>query len=187
MAIEEAPYQVVDKDGKFEVRDYAPQILAETTVEGTLEDAGNKAFNTLFRYISGNNRSKAKVAMTAPVGQQPAAEKIPMTAPVGQQRAQGNKWVISFTMPTSYTLQTLPEPTDSKVTLRQLPARRIAVVRYSGTWREKRFLNFRTSLEKWMQKKELKTAGEPIWARYNPPFTPWFLRRNEILIPIAKQ
>ena len=183
MAIEEATYNVLKKDNHFEIRDYAPHILAETIVEGDLEEAGNKAFNRLFRYISGDNRSRDKVAMTAPVSQEPMGDKIKMTAPVGQQSVQG-KWAVSFMMPASYTLETLPEPEDPKVTLRQVPARRMAAVRYSGFWSEKNYLRYKLALESWIHERGLKMAGDPIWARYNPPFTPWFLRRNEILIPL---
>jgi hypothetical protein len=183
MAIEEASYNVLKKDNHFEIRDYAPHILAETIVEGDLEEAGNMAFNRLFRYISGGNRSRDKVAMTAPVSQEPMGDKIKMTAPVGQQRVQG-KWAVSFMMPALYTLETLPEPEDPKVTLRQVPARRMAAVRYSGFWSEKNYLHYKSALESWINERGLKMAGEAIWARYNPPFTPWFLRRNEILIPI---
>ncbi len=183
MAIEEARYTVVEKDDKFEIRDYASQILAETIVEGDLEGAGNKAFNRLFRYISGNNRSRVKVAMTAPVSQEPKGEKIEMTAPVGQERIR-DRWSVSFTMPASYTLETLPLPEDTEVTLRQVPARRMAAVRYSGTWSEQRYLRHKTELESWIHKRGLTILGDPVWARYNPPFTPWFLRRNEILIPV---
>jgi len=114
-------YKVLKKDNHFEIRDYAPHILAETIVEGDLEEAGNKAFNRLFRYISGDNRSRDKVAMTAPVSQEPMGDKIKMTAPVGQKRTQG-KWAVSFMMPDSYTLETLPVPEDPEVTLRQVPA-----------------------------------------------------------------
>jgi hypothetical protein len=183
MAIEEARYKVLEKDNKFEIRDYAPHILAETIVEGDLEEAGNKAFNRLFRYISGDNRSRKKVAMTAPVSQQPMGEKIKMTAPVEQRRVQ-EKWAVSFMMPASYTLKTLPEPEDPNITLRQVPARRMASVRYSGFWSEKRYLRYKLELESWIQERGLTIVGDPIWARYNPPFTPWFLRRNEILIPV---
>jgi hypothetical protein len=184
MAIEEAKYKVVEKDNRFEIRDYAPHILAETFVEGDLKEAGNKAFNRLFRYISGENRSRIKVAMTAPVSQQPMGEKIKMTAPVGQRRVQ-EKWAVSFMMPASYTLKTLPEPEDPNITLRQVPARRMAAVRYSGFWSEKRYLRYKLELESWIQERGLTIVGDPIWARYNPPFTLWFLRRNEILIPIT--
>ena len=183
MAIEEAAYTVVIKDEKFEIRDYAPHILAETFVEGDFEEAGNKAFNVLFGYISGDNRSREKVAMTAPVTQEPKGEKIKMTAPVGQQRVQ-ERWAVSFMMPASYTLETLPEPEDPKVTLRQVPARRMAVVRYSGFWNEKGYLRYKLELESWINENGLTIVGDPIWARYNAPFTPWFMRRNEILIPV---
>ena len=183
MAIEEATYKVVKKDNKFEIRDYVPHILAETVVEGDFEEAGNKAFNVLFGYISGDNRSREKLAMTAPVSQVPKGEKIKMTAPVGQQSVQ-ESWAVSFMMPASYTLETLPEPEDPKVTLRQVPARRIAAVRYSGFWNEKGYLRYKLELESWIREKGLTIVGDPIWARYNAPFTPWFLRRNEILIPV---
>jgi hypothetical protein len=183
MAIEEAPYKVVKKDNKFEIRDYTPHILAETVVEGDLEEAGNKAFNRLFRYISGDNRSRRKVAMTAPVSQEPRGEKIKMTAPVGQQRVQ-ERWAVSFVMPSSYTLETLPEPEDPQITLRQVPTHRIAAVRYSGFWSEKGYLRYKLELESWIHERGLTIVGDPTWARYNSPLTPWFLRRNEILIPI---
>jgi hypothetical protein len=182
-AIEEATYKVVKKDNKFEIRDYAPHILAETVVEGDFEEAGNKAFNVLFGYISGDNRSREKLTMTAPVSQEPKGEKIKMTAPVGQQRVQ-ESWAVSFMMPASYTMETLPEPEDPKVTLRQVPARRMAAVRYSGFWNEKGYLRYKLELESWIHEKGHTIVGDPIWARYNAPFTPWFLRRNEILIPI---
>ena len=184
MAIEEAAYNVVITDGAFEIRDYAPFVVAETLVEGTLEEAGNTAFSRLFRYISGGNRSREKVAMTAPVSQQPQGEKIAMTAPVSQQRVQ-ERWAVSFMMPASYTLATLPVPEDPQVTLRQVPARRMAAVRYSGSWSEKGFLRYKAELESWMRAKGLASAGDPQWARYNSPFSLWFLRRNEILIPVA--
>jgi effector-binding domain-containing protein len=183
MAIEEAKYKVLEKDKKFEIRDYSPHILAEIIVEGDLEEAGNKAFNRLFRYISGDNRSRKKVAMTAPVSQQPMGEKIKMTAPVGQRRVQ-EKWAVSFMMPASYTLETLPEPEDPNITLRRVPARRMAAVRYTGFWSKKRYLRYKLELELWINERGLTIVGDPIWARYNPPFTPWFLRRNEILIPV---
>jgi hypothetical protein len=184
MAIEEAAYTTVTADGAFEIRDYAPHVVAETLVEGTLEEAGNKAFNRLFGYISGGNRSREKVAMTAPVSQQPGGEKIAMTAPVSQQRAEG-RWSVSFMMPAARTLEDLPAPEDPQVVLRQVPARRMAAVRYSGSWSEAGFQRNREKLESWMRGRGLAPAGDPVWARYNSPFSLWFLRRNEILIPVA--
>ena len=184
MAIEEAAYKVLKTSGTFELREYAPHILAETIVEGDLEGAGSKAFKRLFSYISGDNRSRTKVAMTAPVTQEISGEKISMTAPVGQQQVQ-DKWAVSFTMPASYTLETIPAPDDTKITLRQVPPRRMAAVRYSGFWSEKNYLQKKLELEAWIREQGLTIAGAPVWARYNPPFTPWFLRRNEILIPVT--
>jgi len=184
MATEEAKYNVVKKDGRFEIRDYAPHILAETVVDGDMEEAGSIAFRRLFRYISGDNKSQEKVAMTAPVSQEPRGEKIEMTAPVGQLGTQG-KWTVSFMMPASYTLATLPQPDDPKISLRPVPPRRMAAVSYSGFWSEKKYLRYREKLESWIQEEGLTIVGDPVWARYNPPFTPWFLRRNEILIPVA--
>lgn len=187
MATEEAPYTVVNKSGSFEIRKYEAHIVAETLVAGTLEEAGNKAFRRLFNYISGENHPRSSIAMTAPVSQQEAdGEKIAMTAPVSQQSAEG-KWAVSFMMPANYTLETLPIPDDSSITLRQVPAQRVAAVRYSGFWSEKRYLRYKQELEKWIEEKNLKIIGKPVWARYNSPFTPWFLRRNEILIPIATE
>jgi len=184
MATEEAPYKVLKTDDIFELREYAPQILAEIIVDGDLEGAGNKAFRRLFRYISGDNRSRNKIAMTAPVSQEQTGEKISMTAPVSQQRVQ-EKWAVSFMMPASYTLETLPIPDDPGVTLRQVPARRVAAVRYSGFWSESKYLFNKGKLESWIRENRFVVVGEPVWARYNPPFTPWFMRRNEILIPVA--
>ena len=183
MAIEEAPYTVLKTDRMFQLRAYAPQVLAETFVDGDLEEAGNKSFNALFRYISGENHSRGKIAMTAPVAQERSREKIAMTAPVSQERIQG-KWAVSFIMPATKSLETLPDPEDLKVVLRQVPARRMAAVRYSGFWDEKGYLRYKNELEAWIQAKGLAIAGDPIWARYNSPFTPWFLRRNEILVPV---
>ena len=138
MGTEEAAYTVEKRDGAFEVRQYTSQVVAEVVVDGTMEDAGNKAFRPLFNYIAGANRTQGKIAMTATVGQQAEGQKIAMTAPVGQE-AVSNQWVVTFTMPASFTLATLPLPTDEKVHLRAITARRMAAVRYSGTWSRKRY------------------------------------------------
>jgi len=184
MAIEEAKYKVVRKSNNFEIRDYAPHIIAETVVGGNLEDAGNKAFRVLFDYISGGNRSRMKVDMTAPVSQRANSEKIKMTAPVSQRRSE-NKWAVSFMMPASYTMKMLPKPENPRIVLRQIKNQRMATLRYTGLWSQKGYLKNKLKLETWIRDNGLNTIGDPIWARYNSPFTPWFLRRNEILIPIA--
>ena len=111
MAVEEEKYEVVRTDGDIELRDYAPSIVAETLVGGGFEDAGNRAFRTLFQYIDGDNRAQSKIAMTAPVAQQPESRKIAMRAPVSQAAA-GEGWRVSFMMPASFTMETIPEPTN---------------------------------------------------------------------------
>lgn len=184
--VEEAKYKLISQTKNFELRDYPPHIIAETEVDGTIEDAGSKAFKRLFDYISGENQSQENISMTTPVTQKPSSEKIAMTVPVEQQRtAKG--WTVSFIMPISYTLDALPVPDNPDVKLRQIPARRMACVRYSGTWSEKRYLRYLQELESWIEKSGFRILGEPVWARYNPPFTPWFLRRNEILIPVDSE
>ncbi len=185
MAIDEAKYTVVEKNGSIEIRDYEPHLLVETIVNSTLEDAGNQAFRKLFRYISGNNQSSNTIAMTAPVSQEARGVKIPMTAPV-IQATNTEGWAVSFMMPSNYTLKTLPVPLDPALKVREVPARRIAAIAYSGTWSEQRYLSHKKELETWILSKGLQATGETVWARYNPPFTPWFMRRNEILIPITK-
>lgn len=180
-ATEEAKYTIVEKQDAIEIRDYAPHVVAETVVESSLEDAGDKAFKRLFQYISGNN-----VARTPAVGSRESrGQKISMTSPV-EQRAVDSRWAVSFMMPSSKTRESLPEPKDPQVVLRSVPARRVASIRYSGLWSEERYLNHKSQLESWIARKGLRIVGEPHWARYDPPFTPWFMRRNEVLIPIAK-
>jgi hypothetical protein len=184
MAIEEATYEVVKSEESFELRDYAPHLLAETFVTGEFDEAGSRAFQRLFRYISGENRSQTKIAMTAPVAQR-SGEEIAMTAPVGQQKS-GEQWAVSFMMPATYSMETLPVPDDPEVSLRQVPARRMAAVRYSGFWSEENYQENKSKLEAWIQKESLAVNGEPIWARYNAPYVPWFMRRNEVLIPVSQ-
>jgi len=183
MAIEKAKYTVLEKEDDFEIRQYDPQIVAETFVEGDLEDVGNEGFRRLYAYISGENTKKQSISMTAPVGQESQSEKIAMTAPVKQEK-EDNQWRITFLMPTEYTLETLPEPNDARVKLKEDPGWLIAAVRYSGTWSEDGYEENKAKLENYIQKRGLVKAGEPVWARYDPPFMPWFLRRNEVLIPI---
>lgn len=184
MATKEAKYQQLIAAPPFEVRAYEAYVLAEVLVEGDFAKVGNNAFNRLFKYISGHNRSRHKITMTSPVSQAPVSEKIAMISPVGQQQVQ-SKWAISFTMPVGYTLNTLPEPKDPKVKLRDVPARQLAVIRYSGGWSERRYQLHKAQLYHWIKERDFCVVGEPIWARYDPPFKLWFLRRNEVLVPIA--
>jgi hypothetical protein len=185
MATEEAKYAVLEKDGHFELRLYEPCIVAETLVEGDFDEVGSAGFRRLFRYISGDNQTKKTISMTAPVAQEMRSEKISMTAPVTQKK-EGKDWSIAFVMPAEYTMDSLPIPNDAKITLRAIPARLVAAITYSGTWSESRYEEHKALLDQMMSKRRLKPAGEYIYARYNPPFTPWFMRRNEVLVPVER-
>jgi effector-binding domain-containing protein len=160
-------------------------VVAETRVAGGFRDVGNEGFRRLFAYISGENRGATKVAMTAPVTQQAASEKIAMTAPVTQQ-ADGDVYRIAFVLPSQYTLESAPVPTNPDVRLVQVPERRVVAVRYSGLWSADNYKEALAELTAFAERRGLKLAGEPVYARYDPPFMPWFLRRNEILVEIAR-
>ena len=188
MATEEAEYTVLLKEQNLEVRLYEPHIVAETVVDKEFEDAGSEAFGRLFKYISGNNQAQQEIAMTAPVGQvaegqEIESQEIDMTAPVGQTQVDG-KWVVSFMMPGSFTMQTTPKPRDERIIIRQVPERTMAAIEYSGFWSKSGYQKNKSRLEDWIDKKGFIIQGKPVWARYNAPFMPWFLRRNEVLIPI---
>ena len=185
IAVEKAKYAVLEKEGDFEIRQYDPQIVAETFVAGALEDVGNEGFRRLYAYISGDNQKKQSISMTAPVGQETSSEKIAMTAPVSQEK-KDDRWRITFLMPAEYTREMLPEPDDERVILAEEPGRLMAAVKYSGTWSEEGYRKNKALLEEYIRTRGLTTAGAAVWARYDPPFMPWFLRRNEVLIPVEK-
>ncbi|MFZ0728125.1 MAG: heme-binding protein [Desulfobacterales bacterium] len=183
MAIEEPSYIVLETEGNFELRKYSSYIVAETYVEGDFEAVGSEGFRRLADYIGGKNQKKESISMTSPVIQKPASEKIAMTAPVSQARENG-RWRIAFMMPSAYTMDTLPIPDDDRIALREEKEKKVAVIRYSGSWGKKRYENHATKLMEWIATKGWKMTGAPVWARYDPPFMPWFMRRNEILIPV---
>ncbi len=184
MATEIPDYRVLETIGEdVELREYAPVIVAETEVSGAAYGAaGNQGFRVLADYIFGNNEARAEIAMTAPVEQRPRSPEIAMTAPVEQARRGADGWVVSFTMPAQWTMQTLPKPRDERVVIRELPRRQVAAIRFSGTWSTRRFESYRAALLEAVERSGLQTVGETWSARYDPPWTPWFLRRNEIMI-----
>jgi hypothetical protein len=189
MAIEEPSFRVLEHNGAFELREYAPYLVAETRVEASFTDAGNAAFQRLFRYISGNNVTQQKIAMTAPVTQsrsEAGGEKIAMTAPVTQVAA-GEGYRVAFVLPASYTLETAPTPLDKTIEIRAVPAQLVASWRYSGRWTEGNYRESEARLREQMAERGLQPSGEPVLARYNPPFMPTFMRRNEVLIPVARK
>jgi hypothetical protein len=184
MAVEQPAFKSIESDGRYELRDYAPYLIAETRVEASFLDAGNVAFGRLFRYISGANQPGQKIAMTAPVTQS-RGEKIAMTAPV-QQVAESGAYRVGFIVPARYTRETVPQPTDPRVTIREVPRRLVASWRYSGRWTEARFREEEQQLRRELTARGLVAAGDAEIARYNPPFMPTFLRRNEVLIPVRR-
>jgi len=180
---EEQKYTVERKFPKFEVRRYEACVFADVTVTGDFESAGSAGFRPLIGYISGNNQPNSKIAMTAPVVQEPVS-KIAMTSPVLQQ-STGQESIISFVMPAGMRLDTLPIPTNSKVSLREVPEQLVAVSRFSGRWTVATYIKHVTELESDIAESGFTANGSPRFARFDPPWTPWFMRRNEIQIPIA--
>jgi len=187
MATEEPKHRVLQKNDGWELRLYEPTVVAETAVEGEFGPGGNEGFRRIAGYIFGGNDGGRKVAMTAPVAQERRPRegaKIAMTAPVAQERS-GEGWTVAFVMPSEYSLEALPKPSDPRVTLRAVPARRVAAVSFSGTWGAERFDAAARDLLAKVAAAGLAPAGPPVYARYDPPWTPWFLRRNEVLVPLA--
>lgn len=184
---EEAKYSLIERDGRFELREYAPRVVAETRVDAGFDEAGDIAFRRLFAYISGANLAGREIAMTAPVvagqGVAGASSEIAMTAPViGQADARG--WRFAFVLPSTFTADNAPQPTDDAVRLAADPRRTVAAVRYSGRWREHGYRRELAGLENWMRERGLEPASAPRVLAYDPPWTLPFLRRNEITIDV---
>ena len=184
MAIEEPKYTISSKGDLYEIRDYESTLVAETAIEAKFDEAGNRAFRILADYIFGNNTSKAKIEMTAPVAQV-KSEKIAMTAPVNMTKGD-NGFLVQFTMPAKFNLGNIPKPNDERVQIREIPKRKVAVFRYSGSWSEDRYKRKLAEFSSALVKDNVKTVGEPVFARFNSPFQLWFLRRNEIWLEVAQ-
>jgi hypothetical protein len=183
-ATEEPEYKIVRQLGDIEVREYAVYTVAEVVVAGPAEEAGNQAFPILAGYIFGKNKDQRKFAMTAPVTQAAVPVKLKMTAPV-MQTAAPDGFVVQFVLPKDISLANAPKPLDARVTLRDIPLSRVAVIRYSGFWSQANYSEHLAKLQNALRAANLASAGEAVYARYNAPFTPWFMRRNEIWLPLA--
>ena len=168
---EQQAYDVLEKYPDFELRFYPAHLVAETEVRGSFELAGNRAFPRLARYIGGHNRSSRKLAMTAPVVQ----EHAPRTS----------RYVVGFVMPAGISDEDLPDPLDSTVHTRHVPAETAAAVRFSGRWSRKSYETRTARLLAAVKSAGLEVVGPPRYARFDPPWTPWFLRRNEVVVPVA--
>ena len=187
-AYEEARHQVVETNAQYEIREYDSLLVAEVVVDADAGESNNSAFRILFDYISGNNIAQQEIAMTTPVIQQAGeGESIAMTTPVLQTRdsESNSNYRFSFVMPATYTIDTLPLPRDERISIVEVPPKRVAVRRYSGSWSERNYRNNEASLLEALQRSGITIVGEPMYARYNSPFTLWFLRRNEVMVEIA--
>lgn len=182
---EQLKYQVVSKNGDIELRDYAPMLVAEVETTGEREEAITEGFELLADYIFGNNKSREKVPMTAPVTQQPS-EKIAMTAPVTQKSIDG-KWQVHFIMPAKYNRASLPQPNNNKIKIREVSEKRYVVIRFSGLPTQNMLAEKLKQLKKFVQQNKLEQISEPTYAFFNPPWTLPMMRRNEIMIEVMKR
>ena len=197
MAIEEPKYDVIQTDGSFEIRKYAPILIAETFVDGDMDEASSKGFRLIADFIFGNNQvtdsnASSKIAMTAPVTAEPVSKKIAMTAPVTvePQSFESNmqaakKWRIHFVMPSQFTLANIPKPKNDAVTLRDIPSKFFVVHSYSGFNSLARVQAKTDEALEWANRKALKVLGQPQLSRYDPPWTLPMFRRNEIMLEVA--
>jgi hypothetical protein len=183
-SVEEPKFTVVARDGALEIRDYPATVAAEVTVTGDQHDAAAKGFRLLAAYIFGGNTRRQSIAMTAPVAQERVGEQIAMTAPVTQTPANG-AWLVRFTMPAGASLASLPRPNDPRVTLRPVAPARYAVIRFSGFVSPTSVAQNTATLMGFVSARGLHPVGVPTLAQYNPPWTLWFLRRNEVMIRLA--
>lgn len=165
--IEEPRYETLVKDGDFEVRRYAPRIVARTEVKRGFRDSMYTGFRRLANFIFGANSASQEIAMTAPVGQIPTAEG----------------YAVTFTMPSQFSMAALPRPNDGRVQLDQRPARVVAVVQFSGWARERRAASKERKLRDWMASRGLRPGGPAEVAQYDPPWRP-LGRRNEVQVPL---
>ena len=186
MATDEPDFNLILKEDRFEIREYAPKIIAQIEVFGDFDQASSKGFKVLADYIFGNNKSKdgnSRIEMTAPVEMEPLPQKIDMTRPVLTE-GNDNTWIVSFIMPNEFTLETLPEPNDKNIKILSIPKEKYAVIVFSGLVRESSYLEKENLLIQFIEENKLKTSGEIKIARYNPPWTLPFFRRNELMIKV---
>jgi hypothetical protein len=183
-ATEEPDYKVIQKLEDIEVREYAAYTVAEVVISGTAADAGSLAFPILAGYIFGKNKGERTFAMTAPVTQTAEPVKLAMTAPVTQTAAPGG-FLVQFVLPKGVTQASAPEPLDTRVIVRDIAPTRVAVIRYSGFWSDANYHQHLEKLQAGLRAAGLAWLGEAIYSRYDPPFMPWFLRRNEIWLHLA--
>ena len=183
---EQQRYDVLTRFPGFELRRYPAHLVAEVELDSSFTDAGNEAFGVLVAFISGRNSTRRKVAMTAPVVQEPAATKIAMTSPVVQEPGvESGRQVVGFVMPAEFTLDTLPTPSDPRITVRAIPTHVAAARTFTGRWTERIYAEQVAELQSAVADAGLAINGSPRFARFDPPWTPWFLRHNEVVLPVV--
>lgn len=184
--VEQTAYAVVKKGDDYEIREYPAHLVAQTTVTGSYNDALQDGFRIVAGYIFGGNVQKKRIAMTAPVVEQPSrGQSIAMTAPV-TANIDGASHTIAFGMPRSYTLASLPMPTDSRVTLVEIPTRKMAVKRFSLQRTDARVQTKKQELLLALSRDKISTIGEPQYAGYNAPWTPPWMMRHEVMVEIPR-
>ena len=185
---EKPDYEVISNDGDFEIRQYQGEIVAEVNVTGSRSDATGKGFRILADYIFGNNIKQEEISMTAPVNvQKDISEKIDMTAPVNVVEEEENSWAVQFYMPSKYSLKTLPKPKNDEIKLYKTEGFIAAAIKFSGRWSDSNIAEHNEKLKDYIADNEdYKIISAPIFAFYNDPFTPWFLRRNEVIYKVAE-
>ena len=180
--VEKPDYKVIQTERNIEIRQYEPMIVAEVEVDGKREDAIREGFRLIADYIFGNNTVQRDIAMTAPVQQQ-ESQKIAMTAPV-QQQSTGRSWQISFVMPSKYSMETLPEPKNDRVRLKEIMTKKFVVIKFSGTNSNENVTEHENQLMNYIEANQIKIIDSPKYAFYNAPWTLPFMRRNEVMIEI---
>lgn len=181
--IEQPTYTVISTNDIYEVREYEPQLIAKVTVSGTMDSATNDGFRLIADYIFGNNTTQEAVAMTAPVTVQ-NSEPIAMTVPVTSTEGSDGTYTIAFVMPSKYTLETLPKPVNPQVVIEEVPSKTYAVLTFSGYTAEKKVNEKESALFEALQADDIQNSGSATLSQYNPPWTPWFMRRNEIWVEL---
>lgn len=187
VSIQETGYEIIEKNDVYEVRAYESYLVAQTEIEtNDWRAGGNQAFRILAGYIFGGNTSQSSIAMTSPVlDEVTASEPIAMTSPVLDQVSANGSRLISFILPSKYTLETLPVPNDERVLLREVPAKKVAVIRFSGLWNQSRFEKKYEILKLALIQDNKAFSETYTRASYDPPIVPPFLRTNEIQIELV--
>ena len=188
---EQQPYELVHRYPHFELRRYPTYVLAEVQVHAAFDKAANEAFPYLFNYISGSNQAHRKLSMTAPVIQEdPSSEDMVMTAPVLQSGpltgVEVGDYVVAFVLPAGVSADSAPVPDESKIKIREVPGSLAAVARFSGSGSAAVFQSHLVALLEALQVAGLTPVGSARFARFDPPFKPWFLRHNEVVIDVEK-